>query len=93
MFNKYQIGAKDKHKKIENLINCAEREIELRRRVYPKLVIQGKKTEGAARYEIQSMKEILIILHLVNRLNFLDQPNTKTERMIFENTHPDMKNE
>lgn len=93
MFNQYQTNNKNRHKEIENLITCAERELKLRRHVYPTLIARGKKTPGAAEYETKCMKEILVTLHLVNRLNFLEQPQTKTERMIFENTHPEMKND
>lgn len=94
MFNQYQVSeTQNRHKETNNLIACAERELKLRRHVYPNLVARGKKTPKAAEYEIKCMKEILVILHLVNRLNFLEQPQTKTERMIFENTHPEMKND
>lgn len=93
MFNQYQTNNKDRHKEIENLIACAERELKLRRHVYPNLVARGKKTPKAAEYKIKCMKKILVILHLVNRRNFLEQPQTKTERMIFENTRPEMKND
>lgn len=81
----------DKHKRISNLIRCIEREIIFRRNVYPNRIIAGKMTEGTAKYEIACMREILVILHLVERCGFLDQPETKTQRLILENTKPELK--
>lgn len=92
MLKQLTAAQSSKHKEINNLISCAERELRLRKHIYPNLVARGKKTASASEFEIKCMKEILVILHLVNRLNFLDQSSTITERMIFENTHPDMKN-
>lgn len=90
MFNDYQ-HTTDRHKKISNLIRCVEREIIFRRNVYPNRIIAGKMTEGSAKYEIACMREILVILHLVERCSFLDQPETQTQRLILENTKPELK--
>ena len=39
-------------------IKCVERELALRRNVYPKWVAQGKMTQAAAQKEIQIMEDI-----------------------------------
>lgn len=55
------------HKSINNLIKCAERELDFRKRVYPYQVLNGKKTQGQADYEIQCMNEIANILGIISR--------------------------
>lgn len=84
---------KKTHQKIDNLIRSVEREIDMRKRVYPSRILSGRITQGTAEYEIKCMKEVLIILHLVERLNFLEQPETQTKRMILLNTKPELKND
>ena len=88
MINEYQ---SEKHKEITSLIKCIEREIRYRRQVYPSLVARGKKSEWSSKYEIKCMKEILVILHIIERTGFLEQEDIKTQKMIFENTHPELK--
>ena len=39
-------------------LKCVERELALRRNVYPKWVAQGKMTQAAAQKEIQIMEDI-----------------------------------
>jgi hypothetical protein len=39
-------------------LKCVERELALRRNVYPKWVAQGKMTQAAAEKEIQTLEDI-----------------------------------
>jgi hypothetical protein len=52
---------------IADLIKCAERELALRERVYPKLVLKGKMRIATANREIVLMKEIVEQLKQINR--------------------------
>lgn len=88
MINEYK---SEKHKEITSLIKYIEGEVRYRRQVYPSLVARGKKSEWSSKYEIKCMKEILVILHMIERTGFLEQKDIKTQKMIFENTHPELK--
>lgn len=46
-------------------IACVERELALRRRVYPRWVTTGKLTEGKANAEIKGMQAVLDTLRAV----------------------------
>lgn len=46
-------------------IACAERELKLRRSVYPGLCARGKMREGEAQYEISAMENVLATLRWV----------------------------
>lgn len=52
---------------ISEQIKCVEREIEMRRRVYPNLVIRGRMTAGAKDREIAAMQAVYETLILVQR--------------------------
>lgn len=54
-------------------IACAQRELKLRRWVYPNQVIAGKKTQGQAAQEIATMEAIIDTLEMVRRTH-LDKP-------------------
>ena len=41
---------------------CAERELKLRKRVYPNLVLRGRMTQAKADWEIRTMEHIVITL-------------------------------
>lgn len=56
-----------KAKLIDSQIECVRREIAMRKSVYPRLVAAGKKTQGAADYEISCMTEALNTLLLAER--------------------------
>lgn len=43
---------------IQEQIKCVEREIDMRKKVYPRLVINGKMTEGQKNKEIAAMPYI-----------------------------------
>lgn len=45
--------------KIDAMRRTALRELDKRRRCYPKFIAAGKMTQAKAEYEIQSMKEIV----------------------------------
>lgn len=47
---------------IKHMIDCVKRELELRQRVYPKRIELGKMNEHQARWEIDVMNEVLIVL-------------------------------
>lgn len=70
---------------IKEQIKCVEREISMRERVYPRLVINGKMTAGQKDREIATMKAVyntLIIAerqHLHRACNQIETQNT-TER-------------
>lgn len=52
---------------IREQIKCVEREIAMRERVYPRLVISGKMTEGQKDKEIATMKAVYNTLILAER--------------------------
>lgn len=52
---------------IDDQIACVEREIALRRRVYPRWIANKRMTERTARYEIDVMTEVLNTLKEVKR--------------------------
>lgn len=60
-------------------IKCVEREIAMRKRVYPGLVIKGKMTEGQKDREIATMQAVYQTLVLAERShlhrNFNQQPD------------------
>ncbi len=58
---------------ISNQIKCVEREIKMRKSVYPRLVACGKKTSKEAEYEINCMIAVLNTLIIAQR-NHLDKP-------------------
>ena len=87
----YQHSQPQSWKKLDNLIRSVEREIELRRKVYPNRVIQNKMTEGHANYEINCMKEVLMILKILERTDYLTTQDAETSRIILENTKPHLK--
>lgn len=67
-------------KQISNQISCVEREIHMRKNVYPRLVAAGKKTKAAADYEIACMTEALNTLILAQRMHLDKSFNQITER-------------
>lgn len=52
---------------IKEQIKCVEREISMRERVYPRLVINGKMTAGQKDREIAAMKAVYNTLILAER--------------------------
>lgn len=50
---------------IDQCIAAVEREIAMRRRVYPRFVEQQKMSPNKARYEIEAMEEVLAVLKRV----------------------------
>ena len=42
----------------QELVDCAQRELDIREHVYPKWVREGKMTKTKANYEIDAMREI-----------------------------------
>ena len=92
MINDYNHHTTDGHKKIGNLIRSVEREIEYRRRIYPLRVTKGTMTEGQYRYELNCMKEIRIILHVLERTGYMTTPDAKITREILERTKPELAN-
>lgn len=50
---------------INEQFRCVEREIALRRRVYPKLISSGKMSQQAADYQLQAMCAVLKSLNMV----------------------------
>jgi hypothetical protein len=50
---------------IDELIKCAEREVEMRRRVYPRLVLKGKMKVSVSEREIALMEAIVVSLKRV----------------------------
>jgi hypothetical protein len=50
---------------IQEQLSVVEREIALRRRVYPKLVASGKMSQNAADYQLQAMCAVLKTVNLV----------------------------
>ena len=92
MPNDYNHSIPDSHKKIGNLIRSVEREIEYRRRIYPLRVTKGTMTEGQYRYELNCMKEIRVILHVLERTGYMASPEAKITREILERTKPELAN-
>ncbi len=76
---------------LSNLIRCVKREIEFRRRVYPMRIVNKKMTEGQARFEIDCMKEICLILHTLERTNLTSSDEFRITKYIVENTMPELK--
>ena len=44
---------------LPDLITCAKSELQMRRRVYPRLVTQGRMEEGEAQHEIALLRAIV----------------------------------
>lgn len=65
---------------ISEQIKCVEREIEMRRRVYPNLVIRGKMTAGAKDKEIATMQAVYNTLILVQRTHLHKEFNQPKEQ-------------
>ena len=42
-----------------DMLACAEREVKMRKRVYPRWVEDGRMSEGAAAHQIATMEEIV----------------------------------
>ncbi len=47
---------------LDTMIACVAREVEMRKRVYPRFVADKKMTQGGADYEIASMNAVLQLL-------------------------------
>jgi hypothetical protein len=47
---------------IEQMISCAQREVKMRKRAYPRWVEQGKMTEAQAFHEKATMESIVSLL-------------------------------
>lgn len=60
---------------ISEQIKCVEREIDMRKRVYPRLIISGKMTQGQADRELDLMKAVYQTLHIVNQKHLLKPYN------------------
>lgn len=56
-------------------IKCVQREIDMRNRVYPRLVINGKMTQGQADKELNLMKAVYQTLSIVQQKHLLQQFN------------------
>lgn len=56
-------------------IKCVEREIEMRKRVYPRLVISHKMTQGQADKELNLMKAVYQTLIVVSQKHLLQPFN------------------
>jgi len=54
---------------IQEQIKCVEREIDMRKKVYPRLVINGKMTEGQKNKEIAAMNAVYNTLILAQRMH------------------------
>ena len=72
---------------ISDQIKCVMREIEMRKRVYPRFVINGKMTQGQADKELNLMKAVyqtLILVeqkHLLKPFNIGDNQNATPPRI------------
>ena len=64
---------------ISEQIKCIEREIEMRKRVYPRLIINGKMTQGQADRELNLMKHIYQTLVRIDRHPFIKNQLFKEE--------------
>jgi len=60
-------------------IRCVEREISMRKRVYPGLVIRGKMTEGQKDREIAAMQAVYQTLILAERTHIHRACNQPSE--------------
>lgn len=58
---------------ISRQIQCVQREINMRERVYPKQIAIGRMSKEQADSEIATMKDVLYTLHLAERAH-LDKP-------------------
>jgi hypothetical protein len=59
-------------KTIGELIKCAEREVAMRRNVYPKWIVQKRMTEEKAAWELAAMEEIAQVLRVLSTLPQVD---------------------
>ena len=64
---------------IQEQIKCVEREIDMRKKVYPRLVINGKMTEGQKNKEIAAMNAVYNTLILAQRMHIHRSFNQPTE--------------
>ena len=53
---------------LDDQIACVEREIELRKRVYPRRVADQKMSPHAARYQIEAMEAVLATLRKIRKM-------------------------
>lgn len=58
---------------IRDQIKCVEREVGIRKAIYPRQVISGKMTTGQKDREIELMQAVLATLRMVERTH-LDKP-------------------
>lgn len=59
------------HVSIADQIKCAKRELAMRRRVYPKWVMQGRMTKEMADHETNAMAAIVETLEAISQPRFL----------------------
>lgn len=69
---------------IAEQIKCVTREIEIRKRVYPRFVLNGKMTQGQADKELNLMKAVYQTLILVEQKHLLQPFNLGDN----QNEHP-----
>lgn len=65
---------------IKDQIKCVEREIEMRKKVYPRSVLNGRMTPGQKDREIATMTAVLNTLIIAERMHILkpfNQPQDK----------------
>jgi len=60
---------------ISDQIKCVEREIDMRRRVYPSRIIAGKMTQGTADREIEIMRHVYQTLIDISNKKYIRNGN------------------
>lgn len=65
---------------IQDQIKCVQREIEMRKKVYPNSVLRGKMTVGQKDKEIAAMTAVLNTLMIAERTHILEPFNQPQEK-------------